>query len=117
MTVKPFPGIRPAKKYATLINVPPYDVVTTDEVRNAVKENPYSFFHVTRADADIPGLEDEYSPAVYSKARENFEFFINKNIMTRDLSDCFYLLSQTWNDQTQTGLYAAVCAGSMRTTL
>ncbi|MGA2142554.1 MAG: DUF1015 family protein [Brevinematales bacterium] len=117
MTVKPFPGIRPAKKYATLLNVPPYDVVTREEVRNAVKDNPYSFFHVTRSDAEIPALDDEYSPAVYSKARENFESFINKNIMTKDLTDCFYLLSQTWNYQTQTGLYAAVSCGEYENNL
>ena len=37
--------------------------------------------------------------------------------MTRDLSDCFYLLSQTWNDQTQTGLYAAVSCGEYENNL
>ncbi len=108
MTIKPFPGLRPDKKYATLLNVPPYDVVSLSEVRNAVKDNPFSFFHVTRAEVDIKGLDNEYSAMVYSKARENFESFIRKNILIKDPDDFFYLLSQTWKGKTQIGLYAAV---------
>jgi uncharacterized protein (DUF1015 family) len=108
MIIKPFPAIRPDRSYATLLNVPPYDVVSVEEVRDAVKNNPFSFFHVTRAEADLDNPYDEYSPAVYSKARENFKSFIKKNILIKDPSDCFYILSQTLNGQTQTGIYTAV---------
>ena len=73
MTVKPFAGIRPDPRYASIVHVAPYDVVTTTDVRRAVKNNPYSFFHVTRAEADIPDIQDEHSQMVYDKAAENLQ--------------------------------------------
>lgn len=108
MTVKPFPAVRPDKKFAGIVHVPPYDVVDIEEVKAAVRNNAYSFFHVTRAEADIPGLVTYYSDEVYKKARENFENFINDGILVRDEKPFFYLISQTWNGKTQTGIYAAV---------
>ncbi len=108
MIANPFRGIRPDRKYVTLVNVPPYDVVSGSDVKKAVQNNPFSFFHITRADADIPGLPDEYSESVYRKARENYESFIRDSILIKDEKESFYLISQTWMGKTQTGLYAAV---------
>ena len=108
MTVKPFYGIRPDVRYAELLNVPPYDVVDLDEVKKAVKNNPYSFFHITRAEADLAVLSDEHSPEVYLKARENFLKFKKDGILKTDLKPSYYLLSQTWEGRTQTGIYAIV---------
>jgi uncharacterized protein (DUF1015 family) len=108
MTIKPFQGIRPDQKYATLLNVPPYDVVSLNQVKKAVQDNPYSFFHITRSEADLINPGNEYSPVVYSRARENFKSFIEKKFLIKDTKEFLYLLSQTWNDETQIGLYAAV---------
>lgn len=108
MIAKPFRAVRPAKDLAEQVNVPPYDVVSAEEVKKAVAGNPHSFFHITRAECDIPDLKDEHAMEVYQKARENFLDFINKGTLRRDSRPCYYLLSQTWHGRTQTGIYAAV---------
>ncbi len=108
MTVKPFRGIRPDKKYVSLLNVPPYDVVSLEDVKKAVQDNPYSFFHITRAEADLTDLADEYAPEVYQKARDSFESFLSKKILIKDEKPSFYILSQTWKGRTQIGLYTSV---------
>jgi uncharacterized protein (DUF1015 family) len=108
MTVKPFRALRPDVQYAEQLNVPPYDVVTTDEVKKRTQNNPLSFFHVTRAEADLPGISDEYSPAVYQKARDNLKGFLREKILVQEEKPSFYLISQTWKGRTQTGLYTLV---------
>ena len=108
MTTKPFKGIRPDKIFASIVNVPPYDVVELEEVKKAVKNNPYSFFHITRSEADLPGNNDNNSPFIYQKAKENFNRFMDDRILIRDEKPCYYLFSQIRNGRVQTGIYAAV---------
>jgi uncharacterized protein (DUF1015 family) len=111
MTVKPFRALRPDIQYAERLNVPPYDVVTSDEVKKRVRDNPYSFFHVTRAEADISGLSSEYAPEVYQRAGENLKKFLKEKILLREDSPSFYLIAQTWKGRTQTGIYSLVSCG------
>lgn len=42
-TIRPFMGIRPAPEYAKDVAALPYDVMNTEEAREMVKGNPYSF--------------------------------------------------------------------------
>lgn len=108
MTVKPFRGVRPDKRFAAILNVPPYDVVDAQEVQKSASNNNYSYFHITRAEVDLPGLKDEHSEAVYKKARENFLRFISDGVLKTDEKPCYYMLAQTWEGRTQNGIYAAV---------
>lgn len=107
MTVKPFQGVRPEPKYAPIFNTPPYDVVERADVLKAVEKNALSFFHVTRADALLP-VEQEHAQEAYQKALSNFQKFLTDGILFQDKTDCYYILSQTWQGRTQTGIYAAV---------
>ncbi|HFD05154.1 MAG TPA: DUF1015 family protein, partial [Firmicutes bacterium] len=52
--IKPFKGLRPAKKYASKIASPPYDVINSKEARKYVKNNPISFLHVVKPEIDLP---------------------------------------------------------------
>ena len=65
-------GIRPAPEYAKDVAALPYDVMNTEEAREMVKGNPYSFLHIDRAEIDLPVGTDPYSPAVYEKAKDTF---------------------------------------------
>ena len=70
-TVKPFKGIRPVKELASKIAALPYDVMNSEEAREMVKGNPYSFLHVDRAEIDLDPSIDVHDKKVYEKAREN----------------------------------------------
>ena len=69
--IRPFKGIRPIKELANKIAALPYDVMDSDEAREMVKGNPYSFLHVDKAEIDLPNDIDAYDERVYEKAKEN----------------------------------------------
>ena len=51
--VRPFKGIRPTKELVDKVAALPYDVMNTEEAREMVKGNPFSFLHVDKAQIDI----------------------------------------------------------------
>ena len=53
--IKPFKAYRPVKELASKIAALPYDVMNTEEAREMVEENEYSFLHVDRGEINFPG--------------------------------------------------------------
>ena len=51
--VKAFKGIRPIEELASKIAALPYDVMSSEEARDMVVDNPYSFLHIDRAEIDL----------------------------------------------------------------
>ena len=103
-TIRPFMGIRPAPEYAKDVAALPYDVMNTEEAREMVKGNPYSFLHIDRAEIDLPVGTDPYSPAVYEKAKDTFYDMLDKGIFTQDLLPNLYIYRLTMDGRSQTGL-------------
>lgn len=68
-----FQAFRPEKSKQALIPALPYDVMNSDEAKEMVKDNPYSFLHIDKAEIDLPKGTDIYSDEVYRKAKENLE--------------------------------------------
>ena len=101
---RPFRAVRPMPAYAHLVAALPYDVMTSDEAREKVKDNPYSFLHVDKAEIDLPVGTDLYSDEVYAKAAQNLKSLETDEIMRQDKHSCFYIYEQTWLGRTQTGL-------------
>ncbi len=104
--VRPFRGLRPKPEYAGEVASPPYDVLSSDEARELVKDNPNSFLRVNKSEVDFPPGTAIYSEEVYKKGRENLERLINSGIMVRDPKLCLYLYRLTWQGRSQTGLVA-----------
>lgn len=104
--IRPFKAIRPTKEYAKKVAALPYDVMSSEEAREMVKGNEYSFLHIDRGEIDLPVGTDIYSDAVYQKAKENLEKLINKKICVQDDKPCFYIYRQIWKGRAQTGLVA-----------
>ena len=48
--LKPFKAVRPKNEYASLVGALPYDVMNSEEAREMVKDKPYSFLHVDKAE-------------------------------------------------------------------
>ena len=104
--IRPFRGLRPKPEFAGKVASPPYDVLSSDEARVMVKENPDSFLRVNKSEVDFPPETSLYSDEIYQRGRENLERLINDGIMIRDDKPCFYLYRLTWNNRSQTGLVA-----------
>lgn len=103
-TIRPFAGIRPAPQYAKEVAALPYDVMNTEEAREMVVDNPYSFLHIDRAEIDLPEGTDPYSPEVYAQAANTFARQKAEGIFIQDTQPCFYIYHLTMGDRAQTGL-------------
>ncbi len=104
VTVKAFKGYRPVKELASQIAALPYDVMNTEEAREMVKGNPYSFLHVDRAEIDLDPSIDVHDKKVYEKARENLDRMIEDGEYIHDEEPCLYIYRQIMNGRSQTGL-------------
>lgn len=103
-----FRAFRPAKEFQSLIPALPYDVMSSEEAREEVKGNSYSFLHIDKAEIDLPLDTDLYDDAVYEKAKENLLKLENSGALVQDKEPCFYIYKQVMNGRSQIGL--AGCA-------
>lgn len=103
-TFKPFRAVRPLPEYAGKVAALPYDVMDSDEARQAVQGNPYSFLHVDKAEIDLPEGTGLYDEAVYLKARENLDRLESDGICRADGVPCFYVYRQIMDGRAQTGV-------------
>ena len=108
--LRKFKAIRPAKEFAKKLASYPYDVVSTSEARDLVKDNEYSFLRVVRSEVDLPEDTNPYSEEVYQKARENFQSFLDKNILIQDEKPYLYLYRQIMNGKAQHGIVGCASA-------
>ena len=61
---RPFKAIRPVPERAQDVAALPYDVMNSDEAREMVKDNPYSFLHVDKAEVDLDKSVDLHDKKV-----------------------------------------------------
>jgi len=105
--IRPFAGLRPAPARAADVVAPPYDVLSSDEARARAAGKPRSFLHISKAEIDLPPTTDPYSPAVYAKARENFDRLLKEGVLVRDPEPYYYFYRLVMGSHTQVGLVAA----------
>ncbi len=103
-TLKPFRAYRPVKDLAHLVASVPYDVISSEEARIAVKGNPISFLHVIKPEIDFPRQKDPYSPEVYRRANKNFKKALEMGLFLRDDHDSLYIYMLEKNGKGQTGI-------------
>ena len=106
--IRGFKGYRPTKELCSRVAALPYDVMNSAEAREMVKDNPYSFLHVDRAEIDLPVGTDIYSQQVYDKAASNLNKMISDGIYIQDEKPVMYIYTLTMNGRKQTGL--VICA-------
>jgi uncharacterized protein (DUF1015 family) len=105
-TIVPFQALRPVSELASKVASRPYDVLDSREAREEAADNPYSFLHVTKSEIDLPLNIDVHSNAVYEKAKENLQSFIEKGILIEEDTPCYYIYQLVMNGKSQTGLVA-----------
>ena len=106
--VRPFRGFRPNQDIVAQVAALPYDVMDSEEARKITQQNPNSFLRVTKSEVDLAPEVDSHSPAVYEKARENLNAFIEQQILRQDAKPCFYIYRQQMGAHVQIGLVATV---------
>lgn len=106
--IRGFKGYRPTKELCPKVAALPYDVMNSAEAREMVKDNPYSFLHVDRAEIDLPVGTDIYSQQVYDKAAANLNKMISDGIYIQDEKPVMYIYTLTMDGRKQTGL--VICA-------
>lgn len=104
--VKPFRGLRPRVDIAAQVASLPYDVMDSDEAREIVSKNPYSFLRVTKSEVDLPPDCDSHSSVVYSTANSNLDDFISAKLLQQDENPCYYIYRQKLGDHEQIGVAA-----------
>ena len=109
-TISPFKAVRPTSSYALQVASPPYDVLSSQEARDAVAGNPYSFLHVTKSEVDMPADLSIYDVTVYEKAKSNLADMLQKGILLQEEKACYYIYELTMDGISQTGL---VCCSSV----
>lgn len=106
VVVRPFEGIRPAEALADKVACLPYDVLNSQEAKDLAADNPYSFFHIDKAEIDLPPELSPYDPAVYQKAAANLQAFLEKGWLKKETAPMLYLYELTMMGRSQTGLVA-----------
>ena len=104
--IRPFKAIRPVKEFVDKIAALPYDVMNSEEAREMVKDNPYSFLHVDKAEVDLPLDVDVYDEKVYAKAKENLDKMIDTGLYMEDEKPNYYIYRQVMKGRSQTGFVA-----------
>ena len=102
--LKPFKAVRPKDEYASEVGALPYDVMNSEEAREMVRDKPYSFLHVDKAEVDLPQGIDIYSAEVYEKAKENLDALSENSICKQDEKPMLYIYRQIMNGREQTGI-------------
>jgi len=109
--IKPFNAIRPKPELAAQVASLPYDVVNAREAAAAAKGNPNSFFHISRAEIDLPSGTEPYSDAVYAKSAENFRDFKARGVFLREETPSLYVYRLKRGDHVQAGVMTVCHTG------
>ena len=103
-TLHPFKGYRPRKDICSQVAALPYDVMSSEEAREMVKDKPLSFLHVDRAEIDLPEGTDIYSRQVYDRAAKNLNSMLNDGTYIHDTVPMLYVYRLTMDGRSQTGI-------------
>ena len=103
-TLHPFKGYRPRKDICSQVAALPYDVMSSEEAREMVKDNPLSFLHVDRAEIDLPEGTDIYSKEVYDRAAKNLNTMLSDGTYIHDTVPMLYVYRLTMDGRSQTGI-------------
>lgn len=101
---RPFQAIRPVPSLASKVAALPYDVMNSQEAREMVKGNPYSFLHVDKAEIDLDPSIDIYDDKVYQKAAANLSKMQEDGVYMQDSRPCYYIYRQIMDGRAQSGI-------------
>ena len=69
--IKPFKGYCPNSEIAGYVSSPPYDVMSSDEARDIVKNNPDSFLRVIKPEIDFQINKEPIGDTLHKHGSKN----------------------------------------------
>jgi uncharacterized protein (DUF1015 family) len=106
--IRKFKAWRPKKGFEDRVASYPYDVLSSQEAKDLVQGNPYSFLHVVKPEVDLPEGTDLYSQPVYDKAKENLDKLIHEGVLVQEAKPKLYIYRQTMEGREQYGIVGCV---------
>lgn len=101
MDVRGFNALRPNVDFVKDFSTLPYDVVSDEEVRCAIKNKTNLFFEVIKTDS-------LYEDDIYNKAKNNLDNFKKNQILEKDEKKSFYIYQEIFGEINQTGIVATI---------
>lgn len=102
LEVKPFQAMRPKKENVEHFVVPPYDVLTAEDVLRIKEREPQSFIRVIRSEVLLPQC-DPHDPAVYRQSRTELEKMLEEGSLVKEEA-AYYIYEQEWEGRRQEGV-------------
>ncbi len=104
--VRPFKAVRPDPTLVDKVAALPYDVMNSQEARDYVSGNPYSFMRIDRAEVNLPEDTDIYSQLVYETAATRLNDQKADGTYIKDEEPCYYVYKQVMDGRAQVGVVA-----------
>ncbi|MDO4804537.1 MAG: DUF1015 family protein [Lachnospiraceae bacterium] len=101
---RPFKAVRPDERIVDKVAALPYDVMSSREAREMVKDNPHSFLHVDRAEIDLDPSVDIYDASVYARAAMNLEEMLADGTNIAEDKPVYYIYRQVMDGRAQAGI-------------
>ena len=102
--IYPFKPLMPNAAKASQISCEPYDVINTQEAKQAAEGNDISFLHVIRPEIEFSPETDPYSEPIYLKAAENLNSMEQAGHLSPADEPSIYIYRQIYQGQAQHGV-------------
>ena len=102
--IYPFKPLMPAAANASKIACEPYDVINTQEAKQAAEGNDISFLHVIRPEIGFSADTDPYSEPIYQKAAENLNSLQQAGHLSPADEPSIYIYRQIYQGRAQHGV-------------
>ena len=102
--IYPFKPLMPSATKASQISCEPYDVISTQEAKQAAEGNDISFLHVIRPEIEFSPDTDPYSEPIYLKAAENLNSMQQAGHLSPTDEPSIYIYRQIFQGQAQHGV-------------
>ncbi len=104
--IRAFKAVIPAEGRYKELAALPYDVYSSKEAREVVKDNNLSFLNIDRAEVNFSLDISPYDDKVYDKARELFYEKLDNGVFIQRESDELYIYELVMDGRSQVGLVA-----------
>lgn len=116
-TIRPFRAVRPTNDKVHLVASRSYVTYDDDQMRDKLRNNPYSFIQIIHPDFDSDTPTEPGSRERFERVHERYRAFLNDGIFARDSSPCYYVYRQSSASIDSIGIIAAAMAGDYRSGL
>lgn len=103
-TLKPFMALRPQVKYVEKVASLPYDVMSVEEAKEMIQDNPYSFLQIDLPEVFLQADESQDDPIKYQYAKGHLQRLIDDTILEKDEDESYYIYQLQNKTVTQRGI-------------